>query len=327
MLRLLAGLALTLLLATQASAAAPSTHAVEADIRRLAAIGGGTIGVAAWRIDGKGPRILVNAGERFPMASTFKIAVAGAILAGVDSGRLRLGRMIPVDPAMHVPSEVIADRFVHPGVSLSIYNLIEVMLTQSDNTATDVLIQVAGGAPAVTAWVRKQQVPGLSVDRDTAELLRDFFRLPAGPLQQAFEQAVKQDPALEKQGGLPNPAFDNDVRDTSTPEAMAQLLTRIFDGKALSSESTRVLVGIMERCRTGDARLRGRLPPGTVVANKTGTIGGSVNDAGVITLPDGRGQIAIVVFIKTSELSFVQRERAIAEVARSVYDYFLFASG
>ncbi|HMN46486.1 MAG TPA: class A beta-lactamase [Povalibacter sp.] len=322
--KLLAGLTMMVLLATRALAGAP-TAPIEAEIQRLAVIGGGTVGVAAWRIDGQGPRVLVNAGERFPMASTFKIAVAGALLAQVDAGRLDLQQMIAVDPALYVPSEVIADRFIHPGVSLSLHNLLELMLTQSDNTATDVLTKLAGGPQAVTAWVHRQQVEDLRVDRDTAALLRDFFVLPAGPIEKAFAQAVQQNPALEKQGGLPNPAFDDDVRDTSTPDAMTQLLTRIFRGEALSAGSTRTLVAIMERCRTGDARLRGRLPPGIVVADKTGTIGGSINDVGVITLPDGRGQIAITVFIKKSALPFAQRERAIAEIARVVYDYFLFA--
>jgi beta-lactamase class A len=106
---------------------------------------------------------------------------------------------------------------------------------------------------------------------------------------------------------------------------MAQLLTQIFNGKALSAASTQTLIEIMQHCRTGDARLRGRLPAGTVVANKTGTIGGSVNDVGVISLPDGAGKIVIAVFIKKSALPFEQRERVIAEIARTVRDYYLLA--
>jgi beta-lactamase class A len=68
------------------------------------------------------------------------------------------------------------------------------------------------------------------------------------------------------------------------------------------------------------------LPPGTLVRDKTGTIGGTVNDVGIITLPDGHGRIAIAVFIKKSAKSIEQRERAIAEIARSVYDYMLIES-
>jgi beta-lactamase class A len=315
-----------LLIAAHALADSTPPTAIEAEIAELSKGAGGVVGVAAWRLDGEGPRVLVNGGERFPMASTFKIAIAGAVFAAVDAGRLKLDQMVAVDPALYVPSEVIADRFIHAGVSLSVHNLIELMLTQSDNTATDVLMKLAGGPQAVTQWVKVQAVQGLRVDRDTAGLLRDFFGLSAGPFQESLAAAVKIDPALEEKGAHPNPAFDDDPRDSSTPEAMAELLTRIFSGRALSSSSTTALVAIMQRCRTGEARLRGRLPAGTVVANKTGTVGGTVNDVGVITLPANKGQIVIAVFIKKSDLPFEKRERAIAEIARSVRDHYLFGS-
>ena len=309
-------------LANASHAAGPTQ--LEAEISRLAQGAGGVAGVAAWMLDGKGPRVLVNSGERFPMASTYKIAIAGAVLAAVDDGRLRLDRMVAIEPADLVPSEVIAERFVHPGVSLSVHNLLEVMLTESDNTATDVLMRLAGGPQAVTDWVRRQGVTDLRVDRDTAGIVREFFALPPGPLEEAFDAALEKDPKLEEKGALPNPSFDNDPRDTATPAAMAELLTRIFNGSALSPESTRALVEIMERCRTGSARLLGRLPLGTVVAHKTGTIGGSVNDVGVVTLPAGEGKLVIAVFIKKSDRPAEDRERAIADIARSVRDYYLF---
>lgn len=320
------GAAMTGLMASSpAASAATSPKALEAEIVRLSQAAGGVVGVAAWRLDGEGPRLLVHGDERFPMASTFKVAVAGAVLAEVDAGRLELDRMIAVNPADYVASDIIAERFIHPGVSLSVHNLLELMLTQSDNTATDVLVRAAGGPEAVTSWVRKQGVADQRIDRDTAGILREFFGLPEGAFNDALQEALKRDPNLLEKGDRPDPAFDDDVRDTSTPAAMVQLLTRIFSGKALSPDSTQVLMSIMERCRTGDARLKGRLPPGIVVANKTGTIGGSVNDVGVIALPEDRGKIVIAVFIKKSAAPMEERERAIAEIARAVYDYYLFA--
>ena len=78
---------------------------------------------------------------------------------------------------------------------------------------------------------------------------------------------------------------------------MAQLLERIFTGKALSAASTSLLTEIMERNTTGKARIRGRLPEGTVVAEKTGTIGGTLNDAGLVTLPGNGGKLIVVIFV------------------------------
>ena len=80
----------------------------------------------------------------------------------------------------------------------------------------------------------------------------------------------------------------------------------------------------MRRCRTGDARLKGMLPLGSEVAHKTGTIGATTNDVGIVTLPDGAGHVAIAVFVKSSDKETSVRERVIAEVARAVHDYFLF---
>jgi beta-lactamase class A len=131
-------------LAAQPATQSSATAALDQQIARLAQGAGGVVGVAAWRLDGKGPRILLNGGEAFPMASTFKIAVAGKILERVDKGELKLDQMIDVPTDMLSPSEVIADRLIHPGISLSVYNLLELMLTQSDNTATDVLTKAAG---------------------------------------------------------------------------------------------------------------------------------------------------------------------------------------
>jgi beta-lactamase class A len=65
------------------------------------------------------------------------------------------------------------------------------------------------------------------------------------------------------------------------------------------------------------------LPRNTEVAHKTGTIGGSANDVGIMALPDG-GHVAIAVFVKSSSKDVAARERSIAEIARAVYDFFLF---
>ena len=320
-----AAFAALLVLSIGAAAPARGGGALEAESERLGQAAGGRVGVAAWRLDGEGPRVLVNGDEPFPMASTFKVAVAGAVLAAVEAETLDLAGMVAVAPEEHVPSDIIAERFVHPGLELSLANLIELMLTESDNTATDVVVRLAGGPRAVTGWVRAQGIDDLRVDRDTAGLLRDFFSLPEGPFGQALAAAVQADPDLVRRGARPNPDFYGDPRDTATPRAMAALLERIFAGRALGTRGTAFLRAAMHRCRTGEGRLKGRLPPGTAVAHKTGTIGGTLNDVGVISLPGGAGDVVVAVFVKESERDFEVREAAIADIGRAVHDFFLFA--
>ena len=95
-------------------------------------------------------------------------------------------------------------------------------------------------------------------------------------------------------------------------------------GRRSSPASTKLLTEIMERNTTGKARIPGRLPQGTVVAEKTGTIGGSLNDVGMITLPGNAGKLIVAVFVKQSRKPFEERERAIADISRAIYDYYLF---
>jgi beta-lactamase class A len=324
--RLIALVALLLACATPASAA--DTAPVKTEITRISNQIDGVVGIAAWRLDGRGPRILVNADQQFPMASTFKVPIAGTVLSQVDSGRLKLGQLVPVDPDMVVESEGLAETFSHPGVSVSLENLLELMLTVSDNTATDTLEKLVGGPAVVTQWVHSQGIIGLRVDRDTAGMIRDFYGLPGGPsFPDSLAAGLKANPDLETKSDKPDPKFDADPRDTATPAAMAQLLERIYTGKAMSPASTELLGEIQRRNTTGKARIRARLPAGTVVAEKTGTIGGSVNNVGVITLPGDAGQLIVAVFIKESSKPLEDRERVIADISRSLYDYFLFEAG
>jgi beta-lactamase class A len=84
----------------------------------------------------------------------------------------------------------------------------------------------------------------------------------------------------------------------------------------------------MKNTPTGPNRLKGLLPKGTPVAHKTGTTGSTeginagTNDVGIITLPDGKGHLAIAVFVKGSNQAADIREKAIAQTARMCYDYW-----
>ncbi len=111
---------------------------VAAKIARVAKGLAGRIGFAAQEIGGK-EVIALNGDESFAMASTYKVAIATAVLDRVDRGELRLDQLVEVPLDMFVTGVVaLAETFPHPGIQLSVANLIEVMITESDNTATDV---------------------------------------------------------------------------------------------------------------------------------------------------------------------------------------------
>lgn len=285
----------------------------------------GRIGVAAQDLS-SGLTVTVNGDEPFVMASTYKVAIATTILRQIDEGKLKLTDLVDCAAEKMVPGpNPLVTYFFHPGLKLSIANLLEPMITDSDNSATDFLLEVAGGPQVVTEMLRSLGITDFRVDRYVSEILRDFYGLEEKAYLPYTLKAYAKDPTLLTRQADRNLDYEKDPRDQTTPKAMLQLLSAIDNGTALSEKSREILLGMMFRTTTGFHRLRGLLPKGTPVADKTGTLGGVANDVGFITLPDGR-RIAIAVYTKSSTTSGDDREKAIAEVTRSIYDFFYLKS-
>jgi beta-lactamase class A len=311
----------------ESSVRSPSLYRLEREITRLSKASGGVVGATAIHLE-TGRRVALNGGDRFPMASTFKVPVAVQLLTRVDKGELKLDQMIEIKPGdLHPGSGTLADLFNKPGLALSVRNLLELMLLISDNSATDVCLRLAGGGDAVNARMRELGIDGISVNRSTAQLIADWIGVTSLPSEETWNPAMFSTlfaAVKPEDQSAAAKRFDADPRDTSTPDGMAALLARIFRKDLLKPETGDLLLDIMRRCRTGDQRLKGILPALTEVAHKTGTIGGTTNDVGVMTLPDGAGHVAIAVFVKSSTNAVPARERVIAEIARAVHDYYLF---
>lgn len=304
---------------------------LEHEIERVSAIAGGTVGASAIHLE-TGRKVSFHGDERFPMASTFKIPVAVQLLHRVDQGEIKLDQMVDLHASdLHPGSGTLTELFSKPGVSLSVRNLMELMLLISDNTAADLLLRLAGGPEAVTARMRSLGITGISVNRPTALLIADWRGAAKLPPEKEWSPEMWPkvlDAVPEADRKKAAAEFDRDARDTATPDAMSTLLSRIWrkDPEVMKPASADLLLDILRRCQTGEARLRGILPEGTEVAHKTGSIGGTTNDTGIITLPYGAGHVAVSVFVKSSDKPVAQRERGIAQIARSAYDFFLFES-
>ena len=303
------------------------TQRIERELERIARLGGGQVGVHALHLE-SGRQVSFNPQVRFPMASTVKVAIAVQLLTKIERGELALTTMVDLQPSdLHPGSGTISSLLAKPGVQLSVENLLELMMVISDNSATDILLRLAGGTQAVQNRLNELGIRGMSVDRSIIQLLADLQGVTLPPAEQwttGFYEKLEAErlPDARKKAVE---IFATDPRDTSTPAAMTDLLAKIHAGTALSPQSRAVLLGVMERCRSGDARIRGFLPPGTLLAHKTGSLGATAtDDVGYITLPDDAGHVALSVFIGPSTQPTAEREQTIAHLSRAVYDYFLF---
>jgi beta-lactamase class A len=108
------------------------------------------VGIAAIDLS-TGETVHVRGTQRYPMASTMKIAVAAAYLSYVERGERTL-------------DEVIGGR--------SAASLMRTMIIRSDNHATDLLIRNLGGPRTIQRWLEWHNVEGVRVDRTIAQLLR-----------------------------------------------------------------------------------------------------------------------------------------------------------
>jgi len=307
--------------------------ALHAELTRIATSVRGTVGVCAQHIETQ-HRIAYNADMRFPMASVFKLPVAVCLLTLVERRRLQLDQLIDVQPGDISPgSGMIQSLLFHPGLQLSIANLLELTLVISDNTASDVLMRVVGGPGAVTQFLHEHNLHAIRVDRFTKHLVADKYGLgefaPPGDWSlERYRTRFEQLTAAELSAAAA--AFSDDQRDSMTPAAMTDLLVQIATPGLLSARHRSVLLEIMQRCQTGAGAIKGMLPPETPVAHKTGTLAEVVaHDVGIITLPDNAGQLTIAICVASPEAQSDPAsacQRVIAHSARAVYDYYRFRS-
>jgi beta-lactamase class A len=258
----------------------------------------GRIGVAALDL-ATGRSVAMLGSQPFPMASTSKIAIISTFLAGVDAGRYRLTDRYPLMVPLASPRFSGSSAPVRPGRMYDARTLINMALIHSNNQATDAILAAIGGPPAVNRWLRQAGLSGLHLDRDIATLVRD--------------------------DGAINPATTIDPRDSTTPTAMVELLSGLYQGKWLSPQSRELLFSTMERCATGRNRIKGDLPEDMLVAHKTGTLNNTSSDVGIVETPDGH-KIAIAIYV-TGNGSHAGRDQRIARIARTVVDGYINAGG
>lgn len=243
---------------------------------------GGRLGAAFWDTH-DGRRGSYRGGERFPMCSTFKLPAAAAVLARVDRGTEHLDRIVHYGEDRILEYAPVTSRHVRDGMSVAA--LCAAAIEQSDNTAGNLLLDIVGGPPGLTTYLR-----GIG---DTVTRLD------------------RTEPAL-------NNAEPNDPRDTTSPVAMLDTMNQLLVQKRVLSDASRTrLQQWLVAAATGADRLRAGLPRTWRVGDKTGAGQHAATNDIAIAWPPRRGPVLITAFSLDSPHSLADRARAIADIART----------
>ena len=247
---------------------------------------GGRLGVAV--IDAQdGAMLGYRAEERFPMCSTFKF-LAAAVLRRVDMGQERLDRRIVFGRDALITWSPVTEKHVG-GQGMTVGQLCEAIMTISDNTAANLLLDSLGGPAAITSFVRGSG--------------------------DAFTRLDRNEPTL-------NEALDGDPRDTTTPAAMAGSLQRIVAGDVLKPASRAQMIAWLRANKTGDKRVRASLPPGWHAGDRTGAGAfGTANTIGAIWRPQGK-PLLFAIYLTQNKASNEQRDAVHAALGKLIAQTF-----
>jgi beta-lactamase class A len=289
----------------------------------------GDVGVAITHLE-TGAEVGVRAKETFPLASVFKLPILVEVYAQQRAGKLSFDETYGLKPTdQHIGSGDISVNFDLPGVTLNLRNLANLMMMVSDNSATDILLKRVG-AENVTARMQTLGLNGIRVDRTTQELILDYGGHDTARLKdlsaKELRPLTRRGPEDEAARTAREDRYASDPRDQASPHEMTRLLELLWRGQVIDAQASTEILELMKRCRTGGGRIKGLLPRDTVVAHKTGSVGGTIDDVGIIYLPHGAGHVAISVLSKRTRADSEDVERVIAEIARFAYDYFLFTT-
>lgn len=244
--------------------------------------------------------ITINNNEKYPMLSVVKFPLAMAVLSYMDKRDLPLDTEILVTRADLAPNTYSPLRDKHPegDVNMTIRELLNYTVAQSDNNTTDVLINYIGGTKAVEDYIKSLGIKNIAIAATEKDM---------------------------------NEAFNNQYKNWVTPSDAVRLI-EIFQKRNdlfKNKEYKDFLEQTMIQTSTGADKLKCLVPEDVVVGHKTGSSSRSPeglkcadNDMGFVRLPDGT-QYSIAVFVKDSKEDDATNAKMIARISRLAFEHFI----
>ena len=283
-----------LILALVATASLTSAQVPQSTIGQIAARAKGRVGVFAVEFETNKVIASYNADDHLPMQSVYKLPICMAVMKQVEAGQITLDQKVRITKQDYIGTgghSPVRDKYPN-GTELTVRELIRFAISESDGSASDVLMKVIGGPTVVQSFLSELGIKDLIV-LDT-------------------EQAIIQNESLQ-------------YRNYSTPKAAVDLLRALQEKRGIAEAGQQLLLQDMIESSPGSMRLKRLLPAGTTVAHKTGTSGteqgitAATNDIGIITLPNGN-HLGIAVFVSDSPADNPTRENVIARIGKVVFD-------
>lgn len=246
---------------------------------------GGEVSVAVRDIANAGD-ISIADGLLVSAASVIKVPMLVEALRQAAEGTLSLDTEYHVAEQDSVPGSGIT-RYLHAGCALTLRDLLSLMIIVSDNTATNVVMDLIG-VESVNSTMRRM-----------------------GFAETTLQRKMYDWAAIER--GLDN---------VCTAREISGLLVRIARGQALGGEWDAMMLEILGR-QQDTSRLGLFLPAEAKLANKTGSREGVCHDCGIVSAR--ATSYAISVFTKGAK-SHGDAVLAIARISRLVYDHFAAGS-
>ena len=252
------------------------------------------VGVSILDVE-NGDTLSFNGNKHYPMISAFKFHIALTVLNKVDKGELSLNQKLFIKKSELLENtwSPFREKYPNGDISITLKEALQWTISVSDNNLCDILIRLVGGVKTVDNFINNS----------------DFI--------------IKND----EEGMHQN--WDAQFLNTTTPNFSNQLLKRFLEKNLLTKKSTNFLYKTMVETSVGQNRIKGKLPPNTEVAHRTGSsftndagLTGAINDIGIIKLPNGKYFI-ISVFVHNTTEKFKDGEEIIADITKASWDYYV----
>ncbi len=289
-----------------------SVGALAAAIERLADATGGIVGVSATQLS-TGRHIGYREHELFPTASVIKLPLLVTLYEDAISGRIDLAERVTYRGDTKVAGSGVL-QYLDDGLDPTLRDLSVLMMSVSDNTATDLLF----GRVGKTRIERTMDRLGLSSIRvpfDIREMLMELVDMdhsqPGG-----YDELRR---LLRISAGSGGRSMIPEQADRATPADLCRLLELVESRAILDADSCGAIVELMKRSQSG-TRIPGLLPKGTVVAHKTGSYRRLRNDVGIVYAPNGPYTVAL--FARELPRDDIDDDGALARISLAIYEEF-----